>query len=216
MHILIVEDTHDIGNAMKQYLEACDYTVTWVTTLKDCYVALKSKHIDCVVLDRMLPDGEWIQAVHEIKAYKNIPIIMETAKSQIENKVEGFTSGADDYLTKPFDLQELELRIKSITKRNEPGDVMYWKDVTIDLEKKQIFRNDKLVHVTNKEFVIIGLLLLNNGNVISRSDLMEEVRGEDGVRGKDNKLDVYISTIRRKLGKDFIQTEKWFGYRISM
>ncbi|MEI7781869.1 MAG: winged helix-turn-helix domain-containing protein [Planctomycetota bacterium] len=85
---------------------------------------------------------------------------------------------------------------------------MYWKDITIDLEKKQIFRNDKLVHVTNKEFVIIGLLLLNKGNVISRSDLMEEVRGEDGVRGKDNKLDVYISTIRRKLGKEFIQTEK--------
>ena len=133
---------------------------------------------------------------------------METAKSQIENKVEGFTSGADDYLTKPFDLQELELRIKSITKRNDPGDIMYWKDITIDLEKKQIFRNDKLVHVTNKEFVIIGLLLLNKGNVISRSDLMEEVRGEDGVRGKDNKLDVYISTIRRKLGKEFIQTEK--------
>ena len=143
MHILIVEDTHDIGNAMKQYLEACGYTVTWVTTLKDCYTAMKKSHIDCVVLDRMLPDGDWIQAVHEIKAFKNIPIIMETAKSQIENKVEGFTSGADDYLTKPFDLQELELRIKSITKRNEPGDVMYWKDVTIDLEKKQIFRNDK-------------------------------------------------------------------------
>jgi len=216
MHILIVEDTHDIGNAMKQYLEACGYTVTWVTTLKDCYDAMKKSHIDCVVLDRMLPDGDWIQAVHEIKAYKNIPIIMETAKSQIENKVEGFTSGADDYLTKPFDLQELELRIKSITKRNDPGDIMYWKDITIDLEKKQIFRNDKLVHVTNKEFVIIGLLLLNKGNVISRSDLMEEVRGEDGVRGKDNKLDVYISTIRRKLGKEFIQTEKWFGYRISM
>ena len=216
MHILVVEDTNDIGNAIKQYLEACGYKVTWVTTLKDCYIALKSEHIDCVVLDRMLPDGDWIQAVHEIKAYKNIPIIMETAKSQIENKVEGFTSGADDYLTKPFDLKELELRIRSITKRNEPGDIMYWKDVTIDLDKKQIFRNDTLVHVTNKEFVIIGLLLLNHWNVISRSDLMEEVRWEDGVRSKENKLDVYISTIRRKLGKDFIQTEKWFGYRISI
>ena len=141
---------------------------------------------------------------------------METAKGQIEDKVEWFTCGADDYLTKPFDLKELEMRIKSITKRNEPGDIMYRQDVTIDLDKKQIFKKDKLVHVTNKEFVIIGLLLLNHGNVISRSDLLEEVRWEDGIRGKDNKLDVYISTIRKKLGKEFIQTEKWFGYKISM
>jgi DNA-binding response OmpR family regulator len=68
------------------------------------------------------------------------------------------------------------MRIKSITKRNDPGDIMYRQDVTIDLEKKQIFKKDKLVHMTNKEFVIIGLLLLNHGNVISRSDLLEEVR----------------------------------------
>lgn len=216
MRILIVEDTHDIGNAMKEYLVACGYDVTRVKTLKDCYAALKNEHIDCVVLDRMLPDGNGIQACHEIKAYKNIPIIMETAKGQIEDKVEWFTCGADDYLTKPFDLKELELRIKSITKRNEPGDIMYRQDVTIDLDKKQIFKKDKLVHVTNKEFVIIGLLLLNHGNVISRSDLLEEVRWEDGIRGKDNKLDVYISTIRKKLGKEFIQTEKGFGYKISM
>ncbi len=216
MHILIVEDTQDIGNAMTEYLQACWFSVTWVKTLKECYATLKKEHIDCVVLDRMLPDGSGIQACHEIKAYKNIPIIMETAKSQLEDKVEWFTCGADDYLTKPFDLKELELRIRSITKRNEPGDIMYRQDVTIDLDKKQIFKKDKLVHVTSKEFVIIGVLLLNHGNAISRSDLMEEVRWEDGVWSKENKLDVYISTIRKKLGKEFIQTEKWFGYRISM
>ncbi|MEI8090834.1 MAG: hypothetical protein WCG98_00820 [bacterium] len=73
-------------------------------------------------------------------------------------------------------MKELELRIRSITKRNEPGDIMYRQDVTIDLDKKQIFKKDKLVHVTSKEFVIIGVLLLNHGNAISRSDLMEEVR----------------------------------------
>lgn len=216
MHILIVEDTHDIGNAMKVYLTACGYTVTRVKTLQGCYDAMKKEHIDCVVLDRMLPDGDWIHACHEIKAYKNIPIIMETAKSQIDDKVEWFTCWADDYLTKPFDLKELDLRIKAVTKRTDPGDVMYRQDITIDLDKKQIFRKDMLVHITAKEFVIIGLLLLNKGNVISRSDLLEEVRWEDGVRGKDNKLDVYISTIRKKLGKEFIQTVKGFGYKISM
>jgi len=93
---------------------------------------------------------------------------------------------------------------------------MYRQDVTIDLDKKQIFKQNTLVHITAKEFVIIGLLLLNKGNVISRSDLLDEVWGEDSIRGKDNKLDVYISTIRKKLGKEFIQTVKGFGYKIGM
>jgi DNA-binding response OmpR family regulator len=86
--MLIVEDTHDIGNAMKEYLVASGYTVTRVTTLEECYKVIKKEHFDCVIMDRMLPDGEGIQACHEIKSYKNIPVIMETAKGQLEDKVQ--------------------------------------------------------------------------------------------------------------------------------
>ena len=208
MHILIVEDTEDIGNAMKEYLGACGYKVHRVTTLKQAYKVLKEQHIDCVVLDWMLPDGDGVQACQEIKSYKNIPVIMETARGQLEDKVQGFEGGADDYLAKPFDLKELDLRIKAITKRNVASDMMYRKDITIDLESNQVFKNNKLVALTNKEFLIVALLVTNHGNIISRTTLLEEIRGEDGVWGDDNKLDVYISTIRRKLGKEFIQTIK--------
>ena len=113
-------------------------------------------------------------------------------------------------------MKELELRIVAVTKRNDPSEIMYWKELKIDLEKKEIYRKDKLVHLTNKEFLIVALLLTNHGNTISRTTLLEEVWGSDAAWENDSKLDVYISTIRRKLGKDFIQTEKGVGYRISI
>lgn len=216
MHILLVEDTQDIGHAIKRYLEAEWLTCTRVQTLTNCYKEIRKTHIDCIVMDRMLPDGDGAQACSEIKSYKNIPVILETAKGQIEDKVQWYEYGADDYLTKPFDLKELVLRIKAVTKRSDTGELMYRKDITIDLEKKEIFRKDKRVHLTNKEFLIIALLLTNHGQTISRTDLLEEVRGADAAWEDDSKLDVYISTIRRKLGKEFIQTEKGVGYRISI
>lgn len=208
MHILLVEDTHDIGDAITTYLRACDYKVTRVTTLQDTYKVMKKEHIDCVVLDRMLPDGDGVQACSEIKSYKNIPVIMETAKSQIEDKTKGFDCGADDYLTKPFDLKELDLRIKAVTRRAPISDLMHRKTISVDLEKNQVFKSGKLVHLTNKEFIIVSLLMTNHGNTISRTALLDEVRGDDSVWENDAKLDVYISTIRKKLGKEFIETIK--------
>jgi two-component system, OmpR family, response regulator ResD len=88
MHILIVEDTHDIGNAMKEYLEACGYACLRVQNLADCYQAVHKQHFDCIIMDRMLPDGDGAQACNEIKSYKNIPVIMATAKGQLEDKVQ--------------------------------------------------------------------------------------------------------------------------------
>jgi two-component system alkaline phosphatase synthesis response regulator PhoP len=123
----------------------------------------------------MLPDGDGVQACCEIKSYKNIPVIMETAKGQIEDKVQGFDCGADDYLTKPFDLKELELRIKAVTKRSDMSDILYWKDISVDLEKNQVFKNGVLVPLTNKEFLVIALLISNNGKTVSRTVLLEEV-----------------------------------------
>lgn len=216
MHILIVEDTHDIGNAMKEYLQACWFSVSWAMTLKECYEVMKKEHLDCIIMDWMLPDGDGAQACNEIKSYKNIPVIMATAKGQLDDKIQWFEYWADDYLTKPFDLRELELRIRAVTKRNDPSEMMYRKDITIDLEKKEIYRKNKLVHLTNKEFLIVALLLTNHGRTISRTELLEEVRWSDAAWGNDSKLDVYISMIRKKLGKEFIQTEKGVGYRISL
>lgn len=218
MHVLLLEDTVDIAEAIRDYLEAMDYRVSRVQTLAESYVVLRQEHFDVAVIDRMLPDGEWVQACRDIKEYKNIPVILATAKGQLDDKVQWYDAGADDYIVKPFDLQELELRIRAITKRNGLGsDTICRKNISIDTENKKVYKNDIKVSLTQKEFLIIATLASNQWHVVSRAHLMDEVRGDDAMwDGQDSKLDVYISMIRKKLWKEFIQTEKWVGYKIGL
>lgn len=130
-----------------------------------------------------------------------IPVIMATAKNQIEDKVTAYEGGADDYLAKPFDLKELDLRIKAVTKRNDDQHQIIRKDVLIDLDKKQAYKKNKAIALTHKEFVILETLISQHGAGISRTDLLDQVRGSDAIRDNDSKLDVYISGLRKKLGR---------------
>lgn len=218
MQVLLLEDTVDIAEGIRDYLEAMGYRVHRVQTLAASYALLRQQHFDVAVIDWMLPDGEWIQACRDIKEYKNIPVILATAKWQLDDKVQWYDAGADDYIVKPFDLQELELRIRAITKRNIlDSDMICWKDVSIDTVNKEVYKNDMKVSLTQKEFLIIATLASNQWHVVSRAHLMDEVWGDDAMwDGQDNKLDVYISMIRKKLWKEFIQTEKGMGYKIGL
>lgn len=218
MHVLLLEDTIDIGEAIRDYLQAMHYSVGRAKTLQESYTLLRKQHFDVAVIDRMLPDGDGLQACRDIKEYKNIPVILATARGQLEDKIQWFGSGADDYIVKPFDLQELELRIRAITQRNKlTSDTITWKHIDIDTGAKEVYKNNKKVQITPKEFLIIATLASSQWQAVSRSTLLEQVRGDDAMRSADDsKLDVYISTIRKKLGKDFIQTEKGFGYKIGI
>lgn len=218
MHVLLLEDDTTIGHAIRDYLQASDHTIDRVTTLHQCYAIVRKMHFDVVVVDWMLPDGSGIQACRDIKEYKNIPVILATAKWQMEDKVEGFTAGADDYIVKPFDLQELELRIRAVTKRNIlTSDVITRKHIRVDTAANQVYKNDALVPLTSKEFLIVATLVSNQWQPVSRTTLLEQVRWDDAVWShNDNKLDVYISVIRKKLWKTFIQTIKGFGYKVGL
>lgn len=216
MHVLLLEDTIDIGEAVRDYLQVMWYSVNRVQTLKESYIVLRKQHFDVAVIDRMLPDGDGLQACRDIKEYKDIPVILATARGQLEDKVQWFSSGADDYIVKPFDLQELELRIRAITQRNKlDSDIITRKNISIDTASKTVYKNNKKVQITPKAFLIIATLASSQWQAVSRTTLLEQVRGDEAIRSADDsKLDVYISTIRKKLGKDFIQTEKGFGYKI--
>lgn len=216
MHVLLLEDTLDIGEAIRDYLQVMWYSVNRVQTLKESYIVLRKQHFDVAVIDRMLPDGDGLQACRDIKEYKSIPVILATARGQLEDKVQWFESGADDYVVKPFDLQELELRIRAITQRNKlDSDIITRKNISIDTASKIVYKNHKKVQITPKEFLIIATLASSQWQAVSRTTLLEQVRWDEAMRSADDsKLDVYISTIRKKLGKDFIQTEKGFGYKI--
>jgi DNA-binding response OmpR family regulator len=150
-----------------------------------------------------------------IRKIKNIAIIIITAKSQLEDKLELFDLGADDYLVKPFDLEELLARGKALLRRGVLGTFFQFQQITIDLAKKEVKKEKSLIHLTLKEFQILELLIKNKGRALSRTDIITELWGDDAIWEADNKLDVYISTLRKKLDKNIITTVKGFGYSIG-
>ena len=145
---------------------------------------------------------------------KNTPVIIITAKSQLEDKLDLFEVGADDYLVKPFDLEELLARLKAVLRRGVIDQLFTFKDIEINFPKKRVFKSKKEIHLTLKEFQILEILVQNRGVSMSRTDLITYLRGEDSIRDSDEKLDVYICNIRKKLDKNLIETVKGFGYRI--
>jgi len=216
MQILVIEDNRTIANNIKKYLELDGNSVFIAENgLYGLEVARKND-FDIIVLDLMLPGLEWEKVCAEIKKEKNIPVIMTTAKWQLEDKLEWFNVWADDYLVKPFDLQELEARIKVLTKRNQwdSKPIKKW-SISIDLQNRKILKWNKEVKLTVKEYNILECLVKNIWIPLSRTDIIQEVWWWDSLFDDDGKLDVYISTIRSKLWKDIIETVKGFGYRVN-
>ena len=216
MQILVIEDNKTIANNIKKYLELDNNSVFIAENgLYGLEVARKND-FDIIVLDLMLPGLEWEKVCAEIKKEKDIPVIMTTAKWQLEDKLEWFNVWADDYLVKPFDLEELEARIKVLTKRRQ-GDsnaIKKW-NITIDIQNRKVLKWTKEVKLTVKEYNILEYLVKNIWVPLSRTDIIQEIWWWDSLFDDDWKLDVYISTIRRKLGKDIIETVKGFGYKVN-
>ena len=216
MQILVIEDNKTIANNIKKYLELDGNSVFIAENgLYGLEVARKND-FDIIVLDLMLPGLEWEKVCAEIKKEKDIPVIMTTAKWQLEDKLEWFNVWTDDYLVKPFDLEELEARIKVLTKRKQwdSKPIKKW-NISIDIQNRKILKWNKEVKLTVKEYNILECLVKNIWIPLSRTDIIQEVWWWDSLFDDDGKLDVYISTIRRKLGKDIIETVKGFGYRMN-
>ena len=216
MQILVIEDNKTIANNIKKYLELDGNSVFIAENGLYGLEVAKKNDFDIIVLDLMLPGLEWEKVCAEIKKEKDIPVIMTTAKWQLEDKLEWFNVWADDYLVKPFDLEELEARIKVLTKRNQwdSKPIKKW-SISIDIQNRKILKWNKEVKLTVKEYNILECLVKNIWIPLSRTDIIQEVWWWDSLFDDDGKLDVYISTLRRKLGKDIIETVKGFGYRVN-
>lgn len=215
MKILIIEDNKTISQNIKKYLEIEWYEILIAENGLYWLEVAKINSFDLIILDLMLPGMDGIEVCKQIKKVQDVPIIMTTAKWQLEDKLEWFDVGADDYLVKPFDLEELLARIKSLTKRLKEGNVIKKLDLKINLDAKQILKKNKEIKLTIKEFNILEILLDSIWIAISRTEIIEELRWWDSLFEWDGKLDVYISNIRKKLWKNLIKTVKWFGYKIE-
>lgn len=213
--ILLVEDNQTIGQNIQKYLELEGYSVLWVQNWAYANEVVKHQEFDLVLLDLMLPGTDGLVVAKTIKEHQEqTRILMMTAKGQLEDKLEGFEVWADDYLVKPFDLEELVARIEALLRRSVQKDVVSYGVLTLDNLQKKIFKSWEEIKLSLKEFQILELLIRNKGMALSRLDIIEEIWGWDAGFEEDGKLDVYLSTIRRKIWKDMIETIKGYGYRL--
>ena len=213
--ILLVEDNQTIGQNIQKYLELEGYSVLWVQNWSYANEVVKHQEFDLVLLDLMLPGTDGLVVAKTIKEHQEqTRILMMTAKGQLEDKLEGFEVWADDYLVKPFDLEELVARIEALLRRSVQKDVVSYGVLTLDNLQKKIFKDWEEIKFSLKEFQILEFLIRNKGMALSRLDIIEEIRGWDAGFEEDGKLDVYLSTIRRKSWKEMIETIKGYGYRL--
>ncbi|MBP5662185.1 MAG: response regulator transcription factor [Clostridia bacterium] len=218
--ILIVDDEPLIVKGLKYSLEQSGYETDCAYNGEEALEKFASSRFDVLLLDVMLPGISGTEVCHEIRRRSTVPIIMLTAKSADEDKINGLEEGADDYLTKPFNIAELKVRIKNLLKRSEgnvirqPAEIRV-KDLVIDREKRTITVAGKAIEATAKEFDILLLLVTNPGKVFRREDLLEEIWKD--YAGDIRTVDVHIRRLRQKLERDqehpeYIFTKWGVGY----
>lgn len=216
LSLLLVEDTKTIAESIKKYLELDWHKVMWVDHWDYANELVKHQSFDIILLDLMLPWVDWITIAKTIRTtHPETPILIMTAKWQLEDKLEWFEVWADDYLVKPFDLEELEARVLALARRLPKKDELVFEDIRLDTNQKKVFKWSEELKLSLKEFQILEMLMQNQWIAISRLDIIEEIWWWEAWFEEDWKLDVYLSTIRRKIGKDRIETIKWFWYRMN-
>lgn len=223
MRILVVEDEHKIANGIKKGLMHESYAVDLAYSGNDGYDLVTTEHYDVIILDLMLPGMDGISLCEKIRQ-QNIqtPILILTAKGQLDDKVEGLNSGADDYLTKPFAFAELLARVRALTRRpaQNTGTVLKIADLTLDTIKFEVKRAGKLIPLSQKEFALLEFLLRHQSSLVTKDQIINHVWDYDA-DVLPNSVEVYILHLRNKIDKAFkgkpplIQTVRGFGYKIS-
>lgn len=220
MRILLVEDHHTLARNIQKMLQVQDlYTVdVCFNGLEGLEKALHTNY-DCYILDVMLPDVDGFTICAKIREKGiNTPILLLTALTDTKHKVQGLDTGADDYLTKPFELAELSARIRALLRRDsgESGQPeLTHKNVKLDPKTHTVYKDGAPVEFSPKEYEILEYLLRNKGTALKRIDIIEHVWGEREELLFSKSLDVHISYLRKKLGKDFITTVSKVGYSIT-
>jgi two-component system, OmpR family, response regulator QseB len=214
MRLLLVEDDELLGDAVKTGLTQFDYVVDWLKDGEAARSALKLESFELIILDLGLPKLSGLALLKNIRQDGNTtPVIILTARESIEDRIKGLDSGADDYLIKPFDLNELSARIRALVRRSQgrADSLLQYKNITLDPAAHSVLVDDVLVNVPRREFALLQKLLENNGQVLSREQLMQSMYGwEEDV--DSNTLEVHIHNLRKKLNANFIRTIRGIGY----
>ena len=217
MHLLLVEDDHLVAQGLCRSLRQEGYSVEHSATIKHALQCLSSGEIELVILDLGLPDGDGSQILKHIKAQKKvIPVVILTARSSIDDKVQGLDMGAVDYLAKPFEPAELFARLRVASRRvnQAQSSLLQCGDVTMDTSAHSVTLNDELLSLPRKEYMLLKALLENQGRVQSKQQLENKLY-QWGEEVGSNTIEVHIHHLRKKFPSDFIKTLRGIGYVVG-
>ena len=217
MRILLVEDDRHLGQSLRRALVLARYACDWIDDGEQVLSVLNSTHFDLLVMDIGLPGRSGLEILREIRTrHIPIPVLLLTARDTVEDKVDGLDSGADDYLTKPFDLDELHARIRVLLRRYSDLDqnILHCGGLRLDCKEREVFQGHALVELTATETAILELLMRNCGHYVSTKRLEDSIYSW-GREVESNTVQVYISRLRKRFGNVLIENRRGVGYRIS-
>jgi two-component system OmpR family response regulator len=217
MHILLVEDDTPLANAVCAGLRQNNFTVDWAADAVQAQLALVDHHYAAVLLDLGLPDRSGLKVLATLRArYDGTPVIIVTARDQLSDRIRGLDAGADDYVVKPFQLDELFARLRAVVRRSQGrvSPVLTHRTITLDPARHVVTRDGEPVALSSHEYRTLLVLMERKGRVMTRDQLEAAVYDGQSEIGS-NTIAVYIHQLRRKLGDELIATVHGFGYRIG-
>lgn len=217
MRVLLIEDDTILGAAVRDHIVGDNHSVDWVGRLDRATEHLDSAAYDLVLLDLMLPDGRGVAFLRDLRRKGCVtPVIILTALDLISERIDGLNAGADDYMTKPFDLSELSARLNAVARRysGNPNPLVEIGGLLIDLAARTVAQNGRLVDLTAREWAIFEAFIQRPGQVMSKAQLEDRLYAF-GAEVESNTIEVHVSRLRKKLGRERIETVRGMGYRLG-
>ena len=216
MRILLVEDDESIGNAIKQALNDATYAVNWVKDGLTALSNLTTEDYSLVLLDLGLPGKNGLEVLHELRKTKNLPVIIITARDAVEDRIHGLDLGADDYLVKPFSIDELHARMRAVVRRNHgvANPILTNSLLELNPATREVNRDGESYPLSAREYALLQTLMLRPGTIFSRNNLEESIYGWNE-EVASNAIEFIIHALRKKLGKDAIKNVRGMGWMVS-
>ncbi|WP_315076579.1 response regulator transcription factor [Acinetobacter guillouiae] len=217
MRILLAEDDSSQAESIKSWLEMDGYNIDWVERGDHAILAIEQHQYDCILLDRGLPKATGDEILKLLKRqFPEIPVIFLTARDSIQDRVQGLDLGANDYLVKPFSLEELSARVRAQLRQTQVTNLheIKYENLVLDTQAKMVFQDQQVVHLTAKEFQILYKLMQKPEHIVTREQLEESLYAW-GDEIESNAIEVYIYQLRKKIGGHLIKTIRGLGYRMN-
>lgn len=217
MRVLVVEDDEVLLNGLQVGLGMSGFTVEAVMSCTDASAALRSSAFDAVVLDLMLPDGSGLDVLAELRKRRSPePVILLTARDTVSDRVAGLDAGADDYIGKPFDLDEVAARLRALIRRasGHSTATLQWGEIILDPATMAVSRDGEPMRLSRREFSILHALIDRPGQILSKTQLEERLYGWQEDIGS-NAIEVHVHNLRAKLGPGVVETVRGVGYRLA-